>query len=287
MRHLIDDPLPDGIYDRPQAAIVRYAQKSTRLEPIDDVTYGDLRGFLHAADHGHLPDSGAQQHGQSLPCHIPDGRRCINPGSGRSGRRHRRRLRHTDTETTAVVGRAARTGRRQRIDAAARRRCHFMPESGTRDPEDQSRHPRPAASRPSACCGRCRCGRSPPPSPCRPWLPWPCIRCPPWRPRSRRTCTFPALWSAASSPWPMAWASSPRCSPPAWCVATAACALPRSCCWARRGCWRWRHWDRALPAWRCPPGQLIQRIVPRELTSGEEPMLVESRQVQGRHARAR
>lgn len=42
MRHLNDDPLPDGIYDAPQAAIVRYAQKSTRLQPIDDDTYGDL-----------------------------------------------------------------------------------------------------------------------------------------------------------------------------------------------------------------------------------------------------
>jgi alkylhydroperoxidase family enzyme len=43
MRHLVDDPLPAGIYDPAQAAIVRYAQKSTRLEPIDDVTYGDLQ----------------------------------------------------------------------------------------------------------------------------------------------------------------------------------------------------------------------------------------------------
>jgi alkylhydroperoxidase family enzyme len=42
MRHLNDDPLPDAVYDEPQAAIVRYAQKSTRLEPIDDRTYGDL-----------------------------------------------------------------------------------------------------------------------------------------------------------------------------------------------------------------------------------------------------
>jgi alkylhydroperoxidase family enzyme len=42
MRHLNDDPLPEGIYDAQQAAIVRYAQKSTRLEPIDDATYGAL-----------------------------------------------------------------------------------------------------------------------------------------------------------------------------------------------------------------------------------------------------
>ena len=42
MRHLNDDPLPDGVYDPAQAAIIRYAQKSTRLEPIDDVTYDAL-----------------------------------------------------------------------------------------------------------------------------------------------------------------------------------------------------------------------------------------------------
>ena len=42
MRHVNDDPLPDGVYDAPQAAIIRYAQKSTRLEPIDDTIYGDL-----------------------------------------------------------------------------------------------------------------------------------------------------------------------------------------------------------------------------------------------------
>jgi alkylhydroperoxidase family enzyme len=42
LRHLNDDPLPDGLYDAPQAAIIRYAQKSTRLERIDDKTYSDL-----------------------------------------------------------------------------------------------------------------------------------------------------------------------------------------------------------------------------------------------------
>jgi hypothetical protein len=42
MRHINDDPLPDGVYDAPQAAIIRYAQKSTQLEPIDDTIYGDL-----------------------------------------------------------------------------------------------------------------------------------------------------------------------------------------------------------------------------------------------------
>ena len=42
MRHLTADCLPDGVYTAAEAAIVRYAQKSTRLEPIDDTTYGGL-----------------------------------------------------------------------------------------------------------------------------------------------------------------------------------------------------------------------------------------------------
>jgi alkylhydroperoxidase family enzyme len=42
MRHLNDDPLPQGVYDAPQAAVIRYAQKSTRLERIDDATYNAL-----------------------------------------------------------------------------------------------------------------------------------------------------------------------------------------------------------------------------------------------------
>lgn len=42
MRHLNDDPLPAGVYNAAEAAIIRYAQKSTRLEPIDNDTYGAL-----------------------------------------------------------------------------------------------------------------------------------------------------------------------------------------------------------------------------------------------------
>lgn len=42
MRHLLDDPLPAGVYDAGEVAIVRYARKATRLEPIDDATYGAL-----------------------------------------------------------------------------------------------------------------------------------------------------------------------------------------------------------------------------------------------------
>jgi len=42
MRYLTEDPLPEGFYSSVEAAIIRYAQKSTRLEPIDDATYGNL-----------------------------------------------------------------------------------------------------------------------------------------------------------------------------------------------------------------------------------------------------
>lgn len=42
MSHLLDDPLPEGIYAPEEAAIIRYAQKSTRMEPIDAKTYGNL-----------------------------------------------------------------------------------------------------------------------------------------------------------------------------------------------------------------------------------------------------
>ena len=46
MRYLNDDPLPDGVYDAPQAAIIRYAQKSTRLAPIDDAIYSALAEYF-------------------------------------------------------------------------------------------------------------------------------------------------------------------------------------------------------------------------------------------------
>ena len=42
MRHVADYQLPEGVYDAAEAAIVRYAQKSTRLEPIDKATYAAL-----------------------------------------------------------------------------------------------------------------------------------------------------------------------------------------------------------------------------------------------------
>lgn len=42
LAHLGDDVLPEGVYTPDRAAIVRYAQRSTRLDVIDDRTYGDL-----------------------------------------------------------------------------------------------------------------------------------------------------------------------------------------------------------------------------------------------------
>ncbi len=44
--HLGDEPLPDGVYEPAEAAIVRYAQASTRLEPITDDLYGDLARYF-------------------------------------------------------------------------------------------------------------------------------------------------------------------------------------------------------------------------------------------------
>ncbi len=49
LSHLGDDPLPDGLYDPDEAAIVRYAQKSTRMDPIDDATYAALREHFDEA----------------------------------------------------------------------------------------------------------------------------------------------------------------------------------------------------------------------------------------------
>jgi len=42
LSHLADDPLPDGVYSEAEAAIVRYAQKSTKMLSIDDAIYQAL-----------------------------------------------------------------------------------------------------------------------------------------------------------------------------------------------------------------------------------------------------
>ena len=42
LAHLGAEVLPEGVYEPDEAAIVRYAQRSTRLDPIDDDTYDEL-----------------------------------------------------------------------------------------------------------------------------------------------------------------------------------------------------------------------------------------------------
>ncbi len=42
LAHVGDDEPPPGLYAPDEAAIVRYAQRLTRMEPIDDATYGAL-----------------------------------------------------------------------------------------------------------------------------------------------------------------------------------------------------------------------------------------------------
>ena len=42
MAHLGQDPLPDGVYEPDEAAVVRYARASTLLRPIDDELYNEL-----------------------------------------------------------------------------------------------------------------------------------------------------------------------------------------------------------------------------------------------------
>jgi hypothetical protein len=42
LQHIGDDPLPDGVYADDERAIVEYAQRSTRLEPISDDLFARL-----------------------------------------------------------------------------------------------------------------------------------------------------------------------------------------------------------------------------------------------------
>lgn len=46
LRHIGDDPLPEGVYEPDEAAVVEYAQRSTRMEPITDELYGRLQEHL-------------------------------------------------------------------------------------------------------------------------------------------------------------------------------------------------------------------------------------------------
>ncbi|HET9690474.1 MAG TPA: hypothetical protein VFP61_04940 [Acidimicrobiales bacterium] len=42
LAHLGDDPLPEGVYLPDEAAIVRYSQRATRMDVIDDRTFAAL-----------------------------------------------------------------------------------------------------------------------------------------------------------------------------------------------------------------------------------------------------
>ena len=42
MSHLLDDPLPEGMFSPAEAAIIVFARTSTRMQPITDEIYADL-----------------------------------------------------------------------------------------------------------------------------------------------------------------------------------------------------------------------------------------------------
>jgi len=46
LAHLGDEVLPEGVYEPDEAAIVRYAQRLTRLDVIDDATYAAVTGHF-------------------------------------------------------------------------------------------------------------------------------------------------------------------------------------------------------------------------------------------------
>lgn len=46
IRHIGDDPLPDGVYDDDERTIVEYAQRSTRMAAINDELYGRLEAHF-------------------------------------------------------------------------------------------------------------------------------------------------------------------------------------------------------------------------------------------------
>jgi alkylhydroperoxidase family enzyme len=50
LAHLGDDPLPAGVYAPEEAAIVRYAQRSTRMDTIDETVYGALADHFSDKD---------------------------------------------------------------------------------------------------------------------------------------------------------------------------------------------------------------------------------------------
>jgi alkylhydroperoxidase family enzyme len=48
LRHLRDETLPEAVYTDDERAIIEYARRSTRMEPIDDDLYGRLQAHFDA-----------------------------------------------------------------------------------------------------------------------------------------------------------------------------------------------------------------------------------------------
>jgi hypothetical protein len=46
LAHIGDDPLPAGVYDDDERAVVEYAQRSTKLEPITDELFARLQSHF-------------------------------------------------------------------------------------------------------------------------------------------------------------------------------------------------------------------------------------------------
>lgn len=49
MLHLVDDPLPKGMFSPDEEAIIRYAQASALMRPISDAIWQDLQRFFDPA----------------------------------------------------------------------------------------------------------------------------------------------------------------------------------------------------------------------------------------------
>lgn len=93
LAHLGDAELPDDVYTPADAAIVRYAQALTRLDPIDDALYADLAAHFeppqiielcftiglsntinrfHATFHTDVDDAIQQAVGAACPLPLPE-----------------------------------------------------------------------------------------------------------------------------------------------------------------------------------------------------------------------
>lgn len=93
LAHIGDDPLPEGLYDHDEAAIVRYAQASSRLDEITDELYAALQQHFddkqlielcftvgmsnminrfHATFHTDVDEFTQERLGASCPIPLPD-----------------------------------------------------------------------------------------------------------------------------------------------------------------------------------------------------------------------